>query len=222
MPSTSPPGPRPAKGKGLGGSRRARTAAPSPDVDGDGAGGGEPQTASRGRRDPRHPRGTAKDRALLLLGVRWRSREELRRRLTAAGFEPDQIEAALTDLQRAGLIDDARFAREVVREQAGRRLLGDRAIRRALREKGVDAGQVEDSLELAGAEEERADQLAERQARRMVRLAPETAYRRLVGLLVRRGYGSATAREAARRALALAEADAEAAGENDAPDGEGV
>ncbi len=148
------------------------------------------------------PRGNAKDRALLLLGVRWRSREELRRRLSTAGFEAEQISAAITDLERAGLIDDARFAREVVREQAGRRLLGDRAIRRALRDKGVDPGHIDATLADAGDEQARASELAERQALRSGHLAPDAAYRRIVGVLLRRGYGHATAREATRAALA--------------------
>jgi regulatory protein len=180
----------------LGGSRRARTAS---------------------------PRGTAKDRALLLLGVRWRSREELRRRLSSAGFDPEQISAALADLERAGLIDDARFAREVVREQAGRRLLGDRAIRSALRAKGVDPADTEEAVGQIGDERERALKLAGRHALRSANLSADAAYRRIVGMLLRRGYGNATAREAAGVALAgrldpdvQAEADVDAAADEDA------
>src|SRR5919201_1882490 len=88
-PRASPPGRRPVKGKGLAGPRRARM---------------EPRASNA----PKSPRGTAKDRALLLLGVRWRSREEVRRRLRKAGFESDEIEGALADLEAAGLIEDRR------------------------------------------------------------------------------------------------------------------
>src|SRR5256714_15571506 len=63
---------------------------------------------------PVRPRGTAKDRALRLLGVRDRSRRELEVRLLRAGFEPPDVERALEDLAGAGLIDDDRLASQVV------------------------------------------------------------------------------------------------------------
>src|SRR5436309_7523878 len=78
----SPPGCRQANGEGaMTGPRRA-----SP--------------RSKGRERPVRPRGTAKDRALRLLGVRERSRRELERRLGQAGFEPEEIEETLEDLAR--------------------------------------------------------------------------------------------------------------------------
>jgi regulatory protein len=146
--------------------------------------------------------GTAKDRALGFLAVRWRSREELRRRLARAGFDPDEIDQTLEDLERAGLIEDARFARELVRDQAGRRLSGDRAILASLRQKGVAADVAEAALEDAGDEAARARSLAERRAARLSGLSPEAAYRRLYGTLMRRGYPPGLAREACRAALA--------------------
>lgn len=148
------------------------------------------------------PKQSAKDRALGLLAVRWRSREELRRRLRQAGFEAEEIERALTDLTDAGLIEDGRFARELVRDQAGRRLSGDRAIRGALRVKGVAADVAESALAEAGDEAGRARELATRRAMRMGSLAPEAAHRRLYGLLVRRGFPPGMAAEACRAALA--------------------
>jgi regulatory protein len=152
-------------------------------------------------RDAR-PRQSAKDRALGLLAVRWRSREELRRRLRQAGYEPDQIQAALDDLESAGLIEDARFARELVRDQANRRFAGDRAIRGALREKGVSPEVADQALAEAGDEAERAMEFARRRATRMLQLAPDAAYRRLYGQLTRRGFGPALATAACRAALA--------------------
>jgi hypothetical protein len=44
--------------------------------------------------------------------------------------------------------------------------------------------------------------LAESRAYRFAGLAPEAAYRRLYGLLLRRGYGPSIARDACRAALA--------------------
>jgi regulatory protein len=160
------------------------------------------------------PRGTAKDRALRLLGVRWRSRAELDERLRLAGFERDDIEVALEDLTRAGLVDDARFARAVVADRAGRRLSGDRAIRSALFQKGVSAEVAATAMEAAGDEAERALELARKRSPRLAGSDPAAAFRRLYGLLLRRGFGPGVAREACRAALAevLAEALAEAPG----------
>jgi regulatory protein len=153
-------------------------------------------------------RKSPKDRALGLLAVRWRSREELRRRLRQAGYEAEEIDQALADLTRAGLIEDARFARELVRDQATRRLAGDRAIRNALREKGVAADLAEEALREAGEESERARDLAARRAIRMKGLAPDAAYRRLYGMLLRRGFSPRMASEACREALAEAFSEA--------------
>jgi regulatory protein len=148
------------------------------------------------------PRGTAKDRALRLLGVRWRSRAELGQRLRLAGFTSSEIDEAIQDLDRAGLIDDERFARAVVAERAGRKLNGDRDVRSALRQKGVPEEVAAAVLASAGDESERAVALARKRASRMSSLEPSAAFRRLYGLLLRRGFGPAVAQAACRTALA--------------------
>ena len=152
----------------------------------------------------RRPSGSARDRALALLAVRWRSEAELQRRLRAAGFPDEEIEEALAGLERAGLIDDERFAREVVRDQVARRRASGRAMRAALRQKGVAADVADAAIEEAGSDEERARELAESRAPKLAVLGPEAAYRRLYGLLVRRGYAPGVARDACRAALAAA------------------
>src|SRR5438094_720558 len=80
------------------------------------------------------------------------------------GFEPEEVERSLEELERAGLIDDQRFAKEMVRSQANGRLAGDRAIRSALRRTGVAPEDVETSLADAPDEAGRARNLAERRA----------------------------------------------------------
>jgi regulatory protein len=122
-------------------------------------------------------------------------------RLSRMGFDGEEIDRALADLERVGLVDDDRFAREVVNDQVGRRLAGDRAIRAALREKGVGPEEVERALGEMPDEDARALQLAERHAMRLETLPVEAAHRRIVGLLLRRGYPATLAREATRRAL---------------------
>jgi regulatory protein len=158
-------------------------------------------------RKRRASRGTAKDRALRLLGVRWRSRAELHHRLRLAGFAPEEIDDAMQDLDRVGLIDDARFARAVVADRAGRRLAGDREIRSVLRQKGIAEDTAAAAMAAAGDESERALDLARKRAARLSGLDPAVAFRRLHGLLLRRGFGPQVARDACRAALAELLAD---------------
>lgn len=150
------------------------------------------------------PRGTAKDRALRLLGVRARSREELRRRLRQAGFEEGEIAPALEDLEGVGLIDDERFAREVATMEMGRRQVGRRAALASLRRRGIApdlAEQVVDE-EAPPDEEHRAMEVARTRLARMNGLGSDVVYRRLVSFLQRRGYDAHTAYDAARAAVA--------------------
>jgi regulatory protein len=158
----------------------------------------------------RKPRATARDRALNLLSFRDRSRRELEQRLLQAGYEPDEVLEALEGLERVGLVDDDRFAGAVVEQHAGRRLSGRRAVAAALFAKGVDrdtAATALAELDAPGAELERATELARGRAARMVGLAPEVAYRRLTGLLARRGYAPGVCHSAARRAFEVTDPD---------------
>jgi regulatory protein len=119
-----------------------------------------------------------------------------------AGFPPDEIADALEGLERAGLIDDERFARELVRDQSERRRASARAIRGALWEKGIRGEAADEALAAVGDETDRAVELARTRAGRLSALPPDAAYRRLFGLLTRRGYPPSVAREATRSALA--------------------
>lgn len=146
-------------------------------------------------------RSTARERALKLLSVRWRSREELRRQLLALGYGLQEVDRCLEELQDLGLVDDERFARELARDRGSRRLVGDRAILAALRERGVAREVAEAALEEAGEEAARARELARRRLRGLAGLPPEHAFRRLYGLLVRRGFAPSVAAGACREAL---------------------
>lgn len=136
------------------------------------------------------------------MAVRSRSGHELRGRLRRAGFEDDEIDQALADLEDTGLVDDRRFAEELVRSRAGRRLEGNRAIRTELRGKGVSQDVADEVLAtVEGDEADRAFRLAASRAPRLASVQPEAAFRRLVGVLVRRGYAPDLARRAAANAL---------------------
>lgn len=156
-------------------------------------------------------RRSAKDRALGLLGYRARSRAELSRRLVRAGYEEEEVTAALDDLEAVGLIDDEQFARELASHELKRRGSGRRLAAGALRRAGVSTEVAERIVdEMAPADEEaRAEEVARERLGRLRSLDEATAYRRLLSFLLRRGYDAHVARSAARRALAGAARDAD-------------
>lgn len=145
----------------------------------------------------------AKDRALRLLGVRSRSREELRRRLSQAGFPGDEIAGALEDLERVGLVDDERFADEVVRWRLSRQGYGHRAALDTLRKAGVDRSVAERAVAEVGWEDEeaRAEEVGRGRLPRLEGLPREAARRRLMGFLLRRGFDPEVARTVCARLL---------------------
>ena len=144
-----------------------------------------------------------KERALRLLSVRSRSKAELRQRLLRADYEPEEVDAAIADLEAVGLVDDEAFAREVAEYQR-RKGMGRRAGMNALRVKGVPRELAERIAEEANPEDEaeRAAEVASKRLTRLHGLDPETRRRRLVDYLMRRGYDPEIARSACLRALA--------------------
>ena len=157
-------------------------------------------TVARGAKHPQ----SCHERALGLLAVRARSRRELERRLLQAGFDATEVDDVLLRLERVGLIDDRAFAREVARHAFDVKRSGRRAVVSALATKGVSPELIQDVIAESGEDdEERALELARARARRLRSMDPAKAFGRLVPLLIRRGYGSETARSAARRALEL-------------------
>ena len=156
---------------------------------------------SRSRGEPKTPK-SCHERALGLLAVRPRSRRELEQRLTAAGFEADEVADVLGRLERVGLVDDADFARRLAEQQFVHKRAGRRAVTSALMAKGVAPELIETVLAAAPDDEEsRAEDLARSKALRMGSLDPVKAFNRLCGLLMRRGYAPDVARRAARHAL---------------------
>ncbi|MDQ4006168.1 MAG: recombination regulator RecX [Actinomycetota bacterium] len=148
------------------------------------------------------PATPVKERALRLLSVRSRSRTELMHRLRRAGYESEEIEEALSDLERVGLIDDERFAREVA-EDRRKRGYGPRAGMAALRQKGVDRAVAERVVEESQPEDEedRAAEVARARWPRLSNLEPPVARRRLLDFLLRRGFDFQVARDACRRVI---------------------
>ncbi|WP_459963418.1 recombination regulator RecX [Nocardia sp. IFM 10818] len=138
----------------------------------------------------------AKEVCLRLLADRARSRSELADRLAARGFTPEVANRALDRLTEVGLIDDAAFAQQWVHSRHTYSGKGKKALAQELRRKGVAQEDAEEALSTITGDDEqvRATELVRRKLRSMPReLDREKTIRRLVGMLARRGYGSATA-----------------------------
>jgi SOS response regulatory protein OraA/RecX len=82
-------------------------------------------------------------------------------RLARASVAPAAVDESLAVLSRAGLVDDARFARTRAGSLAERGY-GDAAIRHDLRRQGVAPEVIQAALESLEAEAERAQRLVER------------------------------------------------------------
>lgn len=149
-----------------------------------------------------------RERALLLLDQRSRSRQELRDRLVRADFEPELVDEVLDSFQRNGLIDDEAFAREWVRQRFARRGKAPAMLDVELQRKGVSEADRAAALDAIDADDEReaAWGLARKKARSVKEIPEDRAQRdkelrRIVGVLARRGFSSSLSLEIARAAL---------------------
>lgn len=119
-----------------------------------------------------------------------RTRHELDQALKSKQVPETVANEVLDRMEEVGLVDDASFARDWVESRQQRRQLSRRALRHELRAKGVDRDQIEDALASVDSDDEyvAARALAERRARSMTELPREVRYRRLAGVLARRGF----------------------------------
>lgn len=126
----------------------------------------------------------------------------LRDRLGARGHPPTVVEEALARARADGTVDDAAFVAALV-EEGRRKGHAPRRVRATLEARGFDGPIVERAL--AEAEptdlEAAAYAVAADRTRQLRGVAPETAFRRLVGHLARRGYPDMLARKVARQAV---------------------
>ncbi len=129
----------------------------------------------------------AYDRALNYLSYRQRSETELRRYLAKRGNSEATIEEIIRRLTRAGLVDDAEFARFWVENRTKFRPRGRRGLLHELRQKGVSTEIIDAVLEDYD-EDTVAWKVAKDQARRLKYLPFDKFKRRLRSRLARRGF----------------------------------
>ncbi|MGX7670850.1 regulatory protein RecX [Plantactinospora sp. DSM 117369] len=159
---------------------------------------------------PRDEAEQAREICLRQLAVRPRTRAELATALARQGISEEVAAQVLDRYDEVGIIDDAAFARAWVSSRHQGRGLARRVLANELRQRGVDADIATEALgELdETTEAETARQLVDRKLRTATG-SPEAVFRRLVGMLARKGYPPGVAIRAVKDALA--ERDAEAA-----------
>jgi regulatory protein len=91
----------------------------------------------------------AEEKALDLLARRDHSREELRRKLQARAFTPEEIEKALGWLEERGMLDDMRYAQKLAVSLAREKLLGPQRVSQKLYQKGIPAELAREAMEKA-------------------------------------------------------------------------
>ncbi|MDL9936351.1 regulatory protein RecX [Gordonia sp. ABSL1-1] len=153
---------------------------------------------------------SAWDSALRLLGVRARSRHEMAERLTRKGFDADTVAEVMSRLDRHQLLDDEDFAAEWVRSRSTFSGKGSVALRHELRAKGIDevviAGAIgdidsADEREAAAALVDRKLTVATRERMESDPAERDKVRRRLIGMLIRRGYPQSVAFDVVAQAL---------------------
>jgi len=151
----------------------------------------------------------AREICLRQLAVRPRTRAELATALTRRGISDDVAAQVLDRYDQVGMIDDAAFARAWVTSRHQGRGLARRALANELRQRGVDAETASEALDQLDETTEAATAraLVDRKLRRAAG-PPDAVFRRLVGMLARKGYPPGVAIRAVKDALAAQSAEA--------------
>jgi regulatory protein len=128
--------------------------------------------------------------ALRKLTARACTRHELDQALQAKKTPQAAIDAVLDRLEEVGLVNDASFAVDWVTSRQQRRHLSRQVLRRELQAKGVERSAIDSALGHVDhdAELRSARELVERKRAAMNGLSRDVQYRRLAGLLSRRGF----------------------------------
>ena len=170
------------------------------------AGPSEPSPGSDADLTPAaDPESVVRTIVLTALTAAPKSRAQLEAKLAAKDAPPDVVAKVLDRFEEVGLVDDAEFARTLVRSRQTSRGLAGRALRQELRRSGVADEVAADAVAELDPETELAT------ARALVaRCLPSTRglptakrMNRLVGLLARKGYPGGLAAQVVREALAL-------------------
>jgi regulatory protein len=143
------------------------------------------------------------EKALLKrLRVRSLSVSEARALLRERQVAAPSVERIVSGLEEYGYLDDAGLADQLVHSAVDRKGQGRNAIAQTLAKRGIPRDVADAALAtLPDDDAERALEFARTKARSLGSLDRDTALRRLLGQLARRGYAGSVATAAARTAL---------------------
>ncbi len=149
------------------------------------------------------PAEVARKICLRQLAIRPYTRAELAQVLRRRGIPTNVADEVLDRYSEVGLVDDGAFARAWVTSRHHGRGLARRALAGELRRKGVDSGVVGEALDELDetTEAETARALVDRKLRTERKASPESTFRRLVGMLARKGYPPRVAIRVVRQAM---------------------
>lgn len=152
--------------------------------------------------DDADPVAVAREIALRQLTVRQRTRAELKAALARKNVPAEAADEVIDRFTEVGLLDDAAFARDWVAAGA-RRQRGRRVLAQELAQKGVAPELIDEALagQEPGDDLEVALALARRKARSLAGLDRQVRYRRLCGVLQRRGFSGGVISEVVRQVL---------------------
>ncbi|MDB5325095.1 MAG: hypothetical protein JWM57_664 [Phycisphaerales bacterium] len=131
------------------------------------------------------------DHAMRYIEKRMQSRRELKDKLTRAEYGPTIIESVLDQLTELNYVNDARFAESRAESAATYKHHGPYRARMELAKKGVDRETARRAVEEVYESKDTmatARELARKKMQSLARLEPHVARRRLMGMLLRRGF----------------------------------
>lgn len=177
--------------------RSPRRAGSGAGAEGDAVGGAEQAKADR------DPAQQARDICLRQLAVRPRTRAELATVLQRRGIADEVAAQVLDRYAEVGMIDDAAFASAWVNSRHHGKGLARRSLANELRRRGVDSESADAALDEIDDDTEAATAraLADRKLRTMTG-DPASVFRRVLGMLARKGYPAGVAVRATKEALA--------------------
>ena len=150
-----------------------------------------------------------REAALTLLDASARSSGTLAQRLSNKGFTGPTIEQVITRLTQLGLLDDRRYAQDLLRSCL-HRTMGERGALNEMTRKGLDRSLSEDVIARAAEEGlfvDSAYELGRRVAKRTEGLAPDVRRRRLWGAGSRKGHNPSLLTQVANDLLADSDTD---------------
>ena len=148
---------------------------------------------------------SAVETAMLMLGRRDYSQQEMQQKLTQKGYDDAEIQTTLARLKDLEYLDDAKYARHFVNDKARLSGWGTLRIRMSLKQKGVKEREIEAALaqfeqKIEKKDEptwtERATDLLQRRYGLTEGVLPPNEYRKRMSFLLRRGFDFDQAKQA--------------------------